>query len=196
MLLFTGPCLADFAGPGRLFSFRRRRVAYVGHPVSSIAHKALRPIAVFEAFKGAVVLIFGYGMLSFLGRDTEVFAEQLLLRMHLDPANHYPQIFIRTMSAVTDTRLWLMAGFATLYAAVRFIEAYGLWHARRWAEWFAAFSGGVYVPIEVYELALHPTWVHLATLVLNLVIVAYMVWLLTESKRRRAAAEKLPAVDL
>ena len=41
------------------------------------AHKALRPIALFEAFKGAVVLILGYGMLSFLGRDTEQFAERL-----------------------------------------------------------------------------------------------------------------------
>jgi uncharacterized membrane protein (DUF2068 family) len=91
--------------------------------VSSLAHKALRPIALFEAFKGAVVLVLGFGMLSFLGRDTEQFADDLVLRMHLDPANHYPQIFIRTMSEVTDTRLWLMAGFATLYALVRAVEA-------------------------------------------------------------------------
>jgi uncharacterized membrane protein (DUF2068 family) len=148
---------------------------------------------VFEAFKGAIVLVLSYGMLSFLGRDTEEVAEQLILRMHLDPANHYPQIFIRTMSAVTDTRIWLLAGFATLYAAVRFIEAYGLWRERRWAEWFAAFSGGVYIPIELYELARHPTWIHFATLMINLIIVAYMVWLLTESKRRQAAMEKMRA---
>ena len=158
----------------------------------SLVHKALRPIAVFEAFKGAVVLILGYGMLSFLGRDTDEFAEQLLLRMHLDPAAHYPQIFIRAMSEVTDTRLWLMAAFATLYALVRLVEAYGLWHARRWAEWFAAFSGGVYIPIEAYELVHHPTWVRLTALLLNIVIVAYMVWLLTESKRRLAAAQANP----
>lgn len=162
----------------------------------SLVHKALRPIALFEAFKGAVVLILGYGMLSFLGRDTELFAEQLLQRMHLDPANRYPQIFIKAMSEVTDTRIWLLAGFATLYAGVRFVEAYGLWHARRWAEWFAAFSGGVYVPIEVYDLIRRPTWVHLATLLLNLVIVAYMVWLLTESKRRQAAAERQRAAGI
>ena len=151
----------------------------------AIAHKALRPIAGFEAFKGAVALTLGFGLLSFLGKDTAQFAEQLLLRMHLDPANHYPQIFIRAMSNVTDTRLWLVAGFASLYALVRFVEAYGLWHARRWAEWFAAFSGGVYLPIEVFELARRATWIRMATLLLNLIIVAYMVWLLSENKRRR-----------
>ena len=56
------------------------------------------------------------------------------------------------MAEVTNTRLWLMAGFAALYATVRFTEAYGLWHGRRWAEWFAALSGAVYVPVELYEL--------------------------------------------
>lgn len=158
--------------------------------VSFTAHKALRPIAIFEAFKGAVVLIAGFGMLGFLGRDADVFAEQLVHRMHLDPAKHYPQVFIQAMSDLTNTRLWLMAGFAALYATIRFVEAYGLWHERRWAEWFAAFSGSIYVPVEIYELFRHFTWLKVAALVLNLIVVLYMVWLLTESRRRRAALAK------
>jgi uncharacterized membrane protein (DUF2068 family) len=153
--------------------------------VKSIAHKALRPIALFEAFKGLLALVLGYGMLSLLGKDADQFAEQLLLRMHLDPANHYMQAFIRAMSEVTDTRLVLGAVIATVYAAVRFTEAYGLWYERKWAEWFAAFSGGVYIPLELFEVARHPTWIRFATLMLNLVVVAYMVWLLSESKRRK-----------
>lgn len=154
------------------------------------AHKALRPIAIFEAFKGAAVLIAGFGMLSFLGQDADVFAERLVHRMHLDPANHYPQVFIQAMSDLTNTRVWLMAGFAALYATIRFVEAFGLWHARRWAEWFAAFSGSIYVPVEIYEIARHFTWLKVTTLVLNLIVVVYMVWLLTESQRRRAPAAK------
>jgi uncharacterized membrane protein (DUF2068 family) len=71
---------------------------------------------------------------------------------------------------------------------VRFAEAYGLWHERRWAEWLAAISGGVYVPIEIFELAHKITWIRVGALALNLVVVAYMVWLLTESRRRHAAA--------
>lgn len=159
--------------------------------MSSPTHKALKPIAVFEALKGAVVLVAGFGLLSFLGKDADDLAERLVHRMHLDPANHYPQIFIRAMNEISDTNLWLMAGFAALYAAVRFAEAYGLWHERRWAEWLAAISGGVYVPIEIYELAHRVTWLRVSALTLNLLVVAYMVWLLTENRRRRAAVPGL-----
>lgn len=155
-----------------------------------VAHKALRPIAVFEAFKGAIVLIAGFGLLSFLGRGADQFAAQLVHRLHLNPAHHYPQIFIHAMAEVTNARLWLLAGLAALYAAVRFTEAYGLWHERRWAEWFAACSGAIYVPVEIYELTVRVSWIKATALILNLVVVAYMVWLLFQSARPRAVPKE------
>lgn len=130
------------------------------------------------------MLIIGFGLLSFLGQDAEAFAERLVNRLHLNPAHHYPQIFIHTMADLNNTHLWLIAGFSAIYAMVRFAEAYGLWRERRWAEWFAALSGGVYIPIELYELADRITWLRLTALVVNVVIVGYMVWLLTESRRK------------
>ena len=153
-------------------------------------HQGLRAVALFEALKGTLVLVVGFGLLSFLGHDTELFAGQLIRRLHLNPAHHYPHVFIEAMTAVTDSRLWLFAGLAVFYSTIRFVEAYGLWHERRWAEWLAALSGAVYVPVEIYELALHVTWLKLGALVLNLVVVAYMVWLLAENRRKHAAAEK------
>lgn len=163
--------------------------------MSPLAHKALKPIAVFEAVKGAVVFILGFGLLGFLGRENESFLEQFFVRMHFDPANRYLREIIRALSQTTDTRLILLTCFATLYAAIRFAEAYGLWRGRRWAEWFAALSGGVYIPIEIYELLQRVTWLRVAALLLNIIIVAYMAWLLTESRRLReqqAAADTLP----
>lgn len=35
---------------------------------------------------------------------------------------------------------------------MRFVEAYGLWRERRWANWLAAISEGIYLPVEIYEL--------------------------------------------
>jgi uncharacterized membrane protein (DUF2068 family) len=145
---------------------------------------------VFEAFKGAIVLIAGCGLLGFLDRDNEVFAEQLIRHLHLDPAQHYAQLFIMTMAQQTDSQLMALAGFAAIYAAVRFTEAYGLWYERRWAEWLAALSGGVYLPIEIYEIVHRATWIKCAALMLNVIVVAYMVWLLSQTQRRRAAGPK------
>ena len=139
------------------------------------------------------MLVLGFGLLSFLGPDDARFYEQVVLRMHLDPANHYLRLFLQTISEVSDTRLWIMTGFAVFYSAVRFLEAYGLWHERRWAEWFAALSGGVYIPIEIYELAQRLTWLRFGALLVNTVVVAYMVWLLTERRRLAHSEKPLPA---
>lgn len=154
-----------------------------------VPKKALRTIALVEAAKGAIVLVIGFGLLSFLGHGADAFAEHLVNRLHLNPAHHYPHVFIQAMANVTDSKLWLLAGLAALYSIIRFVEAYGLWYQRRWAEWLAALSGGVYVPVEIYEIAHHASWLKIGALLVNLVIVAYMVWLLTENRRHARQTE-------
>lgn len=129
------------------------------------------------------MLIVGFGLLTLLGHDAARFAEHLVARLHLNPAHHYPHIFIEAMSNVNNTHLLLLAGLAALYSLIRFIEAYGLWHHRQWAEWVAALSGGVYVPVEIYEIFHRVSWFKVTALIINLVIVGYMVWLLTERLR-------------
>jgi uncharacterized membrane protein (DUF2068 family) len=59
---------------------------------------------------------------------------------------------------------------------MRFIEAYGLWSIRAWAEWFAIVSGGVYLPAELYELIQRPTAVKAVVLIVNIAIVAYLIY--------------------
>ena len=157
-------------------------------PTSASAHQALRAVALFEALKGGVAIVIGFGLLSFIGRDAEDLAERLVNRMHLDPAQHFARLFIAYMADLNTSRLALFAGFAAIYATVRFVESYGLWHGRRWAEWFAALSGAVYVPFEIFELIRRQTWLRAGALFVNLVVVAYMVWLLTEARRKAARA--------
>lgn len=136
---------------------------------------ALRTVALLEALKGGLVLLVGFGLLSLIHHDVQRFAERLLAHVHLNPAARYPRIFIDLASQLTDTRLLLVAAGAAAYALVRFIEAYGLWHARRWAEWFAALSGGIYVPFEIFELHERVTWLSGGALILNSAIVAFML---------------------
>ena len=64
---------------------------------------------------------------------------------------------------------------AVLYSAVRFVEGWGLWNRRVWAEWFALLSGAMYLPIELLKLLEHTNWQHVAVLVLNVVVVLYML---------------------
>jgi uncharacterized membrane protein (DUF2068 family) len=69
-----------------------------------------------------------------------------------------------------------LAALAALYSTIRFVEAYGLWRLKPWAEWFAIISGSIYVPVEIYEIVMHVTWLRVTVLIFNLAIVAYLVY--------------------
>lgn len=56
------------------------------------------------------------------------------------------------------------------YATIRFVEAYGLWHGKRWAWMFGMASAGIYVPIEVFKLAERINWAGMAVFLTNALI--------------------------
>ena len=132
-------------------------------------------MAYFEAAKGIVVLLAATGLLSLIHRDVYALAALLIEQAHLNPASKYPQIFLDAAATVGDSRLLMLAAGAAVYAAVRLVEAYGLYFERVWAELLAAVSGAIYVPLELLELVHKPSWYAAALLFLNLAIVALMV---------------------
>src|SRR5712691_10572377 len=152
--------------------------------VSSIG---LHAIALFEAAKGMLVLLAGFGLIAIIPGDSQDLAERLVHHMHLNPASRYPHIFIDAASKVSDAQLWWLAAAAFGYAAFRLIEAYGLWRERAWAEWLAVISGGLYVPLEIYEIVRHVTWFRVGLLVANLLIVAFLAYVLKNSKELEAS---------
>ena len=140
-----------------------------------------------EALKGVIVLLAATGLLAFVHKDLNDLAARLVEHAHLNPASRYPHIFLDAVSHLQQTRLlWLAAG-AGAYATARLIEAYGLFRERAWAEWLAASSAGVYVPLELIELVRKPSMLGVAVLAVNLAVVAVMVWALVQKRRSHAA---------
>lgn len=138
----------------------------------------LRVVAAFEAAKGFIVLAAGLGLFHLVHKDAEDAAERLVRHLHLDVDSHYPRIFIDAASRMDDTHLRILATVALLYSLVRFVEGYGLWRDRRWAEWFGAVSGAVYLPLEIYKLWEGVTWMRVAILLVNAIVVFYLTQLL------------------
>ncbi|HZS69702.1 MAG TPA: DUF2127 domain-containing protein [Burkholderiales bacterium] len=138
----------------------------------------MRAVAVFEALKGALALLAGFGLTRLLHRDVAHAAHALIDRLHLDATRKFPHIFLQLAENLNDAQLWGLAALALAYALLRFAEAYGLWFQRRWGEWIAAVSGAIYVPVELYELTRGVTWVRVAALILNAAVVGYMCYML------------------
>jgi uncharacterized membrane protein (DUF2068 family) len=140
----------------------------VDHP------RGLRAVAAFEAAKGLVVLLAGFGVLLLIHRDLQAAAERVVVHLHLDPASRYPRIFLRAATESTPGRLRLLALGAFVYSTLRFIEAVGLWRARRWAEWFGVATGLIYVPFEAIAFVRRPELEPFLALLLNLMIVVIL----------------------
>lgn len=137
----------------------------------------LRTIAVFEAAKGLVVLLLAVGLLSMLHKDIATAVENLLFHLHINAEHRIGQAVIRAASKMTDARLWAIAAGAMAYTTVRFIEAWGLWNRRVWAEWFALLSGALYLPLEIVKLAEKTNWLHFTVFAVNVVILLYMLYI-------------------
>jgi uncharacterized membrane protein (DUF2068 family) len=137
----------------------------------SRGNRGIRLVALLEAAKGAVVITAGFGLMALIHRDVQAVAEDVVRHLHINPAQHFPHIFLDAAAAASDARLWAMAMAAMLYAIVRFAEAYGLWREQTWAEWFGIISGALYLPLEIYELTVRVSAIKVSVLLVNLVVV-------------------------
>jgi len=143
----------------------------------------LRTVAVLAAARGAVVLLLGFGVLHLARGNPDNIAQQLVEILHVNPEGKLSNVFIELASHITDRTLWALAMGALVYAAVRWIEAYGLWKEREWAQWFELLSIALYLPPELYLLMRHPSWLKWTVLVTNLAIFAFMLTVRLKSIR-------------
>ena len=148
-----------------------------------MSSRGVRIVAVVEAAKGALVLAAGLELFTLVHRDVQAIAERIVEHFHFNPASRYPRILLDAAGALTDERLVALAMGAIAYSTVRFIEAYGLWMQRRWAEWLAVVAGGLYIPIEIYEIARRVTWIRSGLLAVNAAIVVYLALVLWQTRR-------------
>jgi uncharacterized membrane protein (DUF2068 family) len=136
----------------------------------------LRAVATFEALKGAAVLLLGIALLAF-HKHAEDFAASLLFHLHIDPDRRLAHMLMDAATRLSDARLLTIAAAALTYCAVRWVEAWGLWNRRVWAEWFALLSGALYLPWEILKIVERVDWERVGVLVINVAIILYMLYI-------------------
>lgn len=155
--------------------------------------RALRAIALFEGIKGIAAIAASLGVLELVHHDARRLAMALIGHYGLNPLHHYPALLLHYADALQDANLRNVLLLAWGYAAIRLLEAYGLWRDRAWAEWLAALSGALYVPFEVRHVLAHPTAINGGVLLANLAVVGFMAWRLGQRGSTKGAAPAPPA---
>lgn len=153
----------------------------------------LRLIAILEAAKGTLGLALGIGLWLLAGQHQHPLIQWIVEYFHLDDSAHAPHFIVEMLAHPEKFRMEVWTLLAMGYAGLRFVEAYGLWLARRWAEWLALVSAALYIPFEIYAILLGPTLLKVSLLVLNVAFVVYLGILLAATRRKRAHAARVAA---
>jgi len=143
-------------------------------------------IGIFKLTKAVLSVALGVGALKLLHHDLGSVILHIADALRIDPESHLIGILMIKADLINprDLRHFSMITFA--YAVVCVVEGTGLVLEKRWAEYFTVTLTSLALPLECYELAKEFTPLRLALLIINLLVVAYLVWLLRRQFRREA----------
>jgi uncharacterized membrane protein (DUF2068 family) len=118
--------------------------------IAALAMHAMRHTNLYDEFRAALVQA---------GVDSEsgAFAETTEL-----------------LKSVTPGMIEVVAAGSALYGAVSLLQGAGLIFRAAWAVWFVIVESAVFVPIEIWDLLKHFSFVVLAVLAMNIAICWYL----------------------
>ena len=144
-----------------------------------MAHQSgtmLRVIGGLKIAKALVLIAAGIGMLT-------VGAHTFVGLMHADAGNHYVTKALAKLSTVSPKKLHHLGIGCFVYAALFATEGIGLWMRKVWAEYLTIFITGSFIPLEIYEMVKHGSWVKGVVIAVNIAIVVYLVLRLRKDKQ-------------
>jgi uncharacterized membrane protein (DUF2068 family) len=144
----------------------------------------LRAVAILESTKGILVVALAIAIIALRGH-LEDYTEDLLYHLHIDFDHRFAHMLLDAASKLTGTRMLTVGLISSAYATLRFVEAWGLWHRRVWAEWFALVSGSIYLPWEILNVVQRVTWLDVSLLAINVAIIIYMLEMRIRALRLR-----------
>jgi uncharacterized membrane protein (DUF2068 family) len=148
----------------------------------------LRLIAAFKFVKALLVVGTGFGFLSLANPVIVISLQQFTDSLADGVEQRLLRNLLGMLVGVSSGRLHLMAVASFLYAALFFIEGVGLWRGRHWAEWLTVIATSSFVPIELYEFARAPHLKTVVIIIVNLLIVAYLIWRMRRVPARSSAS--------
>lgn len=143
----------------------------------------LRLIAIFKFLKAASLIALSVGIFRMMHQDIGTRVEHWVRAMHLDPGNGNVEMLLARLSNLRPAEVRRLGLVGLLYAGLFLVEGTGLWLQRRWGEWATVVITGMLVPVEIYEVLRHVTILKVLLLVVNVAVVAYMIYRIRRTKK-------------
>jgi uncharacterized membrane protein (DUF2068 family) len=145
--------------------------------------RGLRVIAAFKLLKAFALLALGIGALRLLHQDVAAVVEHWINIFRVDSHNHLINLLLEKLSNVDDRRLKELSVGTFIYSAIFFTEGMGLAFGKRWAEYFTVITTASFLPLEVYEIVRRFSGGKAFALLINLAVLAYLMWELRRTRK-------------
>jgi uncharacterized membrane protein (DUF2068 family) len=151
----------------------------------------IRLIALFKLLKAATLVAIGLGALSM--RHDHSWVGTWVHAIAVDPHGKYVNELIARISSLDARQLRDIGAGSLVYACVFLVEGIGLMLRRAWAEVMTVIVTTSFIPLEIYELIEHRSWVKVLVIAFNVLVVLYLLRRLKREghwpfHRRRIAA--------
>ncbi|WP_042392571.1 DUF2127 domain-containing protein [Streptacidiphilus carbonis] len=144
----------------------------------------LRVLAVERLIRGVFIVLVAIAVWKFSNSQTSVqqfFNDNLTLfqpiaqHFHYDLNNSPIVGTIQKTFSYKHSTLEITAAALLVYALIEIVEGFGLWAAKRWAEYLTVVATAAFLPLEIYELTDKVSWIKIATLLINVLAVVYIL---------------------
>ena len=143
---------------------------------SARSDRLLPWIAAERAFRTIVLLAVGLVLVSHPHANWASEIAHLAQRLGLDPKGNWIQKIIDKVSKINANQDVVFGLVALAYGTLEGAEAYGLWRRRRWGEWLTVAATSLLFIPEVWELTKSATLLKVGALLVNITVVAYLLW--------------------
>jgi uncharacterized membrane protein (DUF2068 family) len=151
-------------------------------PSAPARHDRLLPwIAAERGVRAIVLLAVGVVLVTHPHANWASEVAHLAQRLGLDPKDNWIQRLINDVRKINANQDVVFGAIALAYGVLEGAESYGLWTRRRWGEWLTVVATSLLLIPEVWELTKSATLLKVGALLVNLAVVAYLLWRLRRS---------------
>jgi uncharacterized membrane protein (DUF2068 family) len=145
-------------------------------------HKGLLAIGVFKLVEAAFFVLIGLGVIHFLHRDLGDAVLALAAKLNMNSEGRVVTFLVDHLDPITAHRLKQIGIVTFLYSGIRVTEGIGLVLEKVWAEYLTVGVTVAFLPWEMYEIVRRLDWFRVGLFVINLIVLAYLVWSLQRRK--------------
>jgi uncharacterized membrane protein (DUF2068 family) len=151
----------------------------------------LKLIAIFKILQGALFFAIGFSLFFLNSRTAWMeqisdWADTELLLHHSRPVMY---LLNKLQDVLVEGQLRVTALLAFFYSAILFIEGFGVYFQKRWAEFLMVVATGALIPLEVRHVWHRPSLPAMIILVVNCFIVWFLYLILRRDAARRHHAD-------